>query len=474
MNTEVKKLINPGRTYVMYYIAKFCFTILTCMETYYIASYTTDAALIPVVLVFIPLTIPTIVDFIMSFLNGIILEKMPHPLGKYTFWMAIGPIVASICYAIVYIRFDDDKTCAIIMCAMIIIAHFFWNIAEITHTSVPSIMTDEVKQRSTLSMLQSSGSSVATFVFGLVALPIINAVNEKTGTLTQGYFALTVICGVLYIIGYLLLAFTIRGMEKREEELVAAAAARKAAEAHNEKAAKLSGKEMLQSFFGNGPLVALTLMQLFTWLCGFVPMGFTVYFFRCSLGAMAMMSLFVSGRSLAGMFAMFLFPVYQKLFKGNKKRMLLTCNLISIAWYFIFYFLRCNVMAYIVVSILVRLFAGPGAMNTLAFYADAATYAQWKTGADSRAFVMSLYTIPLKLALLIRGVLTSAILVALNYDPGLEPSTYKEPFFFVYVLLSGIFSLIAWLIMLFGYHLSEAKVTQMALEIQQRSTNSST
>ena len=469
MNTEVKRLMNPGRTYALYYIAKFCFTILTCMETYYIASYTTDAALIPVVLVFIPLTIPTIVDFIMSFLNGIILEKMPHPLGKYTFWMAIGPIIASICYAIVYIRFDDDKTCAIIMCIMIIIAHFFWNIAEITHTSVPSIMTDDVKQRSTLSMLQSSGSSVATFVFGLVALPIIEHFNATSGTITRGYFVLTVICGVLYIIGYLMLAINIRGMEKREEELVAAAAAKKAEEAHNEKAAKLSGKEMLQSFFGNGPLVALTLMQLFTWLCGFVPMGFTVYFFRCSLGAMGMMSLFVSGRSLAGMFGMFLFPIYQKVFKGNKKAMLLTCNIISIAWYFIFYFFRCSVSAYIVVSIIIRLVASPGAMNTLAFYADAATYAQWKTGADSRAFVMSLYTIPLKLALLIRGVLTSAILVALAYDPAMPPETYKEPFFFVYVLLSGIFSLIAWLIMLFGYHLSEAKVTQMALDIQERS-----
>ncbi len=469
MNTEVKKLMNPGRTKVLYIIAKFCFTILTCMETYYIASYTTDKALIPVVLVFIPLTIPTIVDFLQSFVNGIIIEKMPHPLGKYTFWMAIGPIVAAIAYSIVFIRWDNDKVCAIVMCVMIIIAHFFWNIAEITHTSVPSIMTDDVKERSTLSMLQSAGSSVATFVFGLVALPIINAVNAKTGTETRGYFAMTVLCGVLYVIGYILLAINIRGMEKREEELVAAASAKKAAAAHNEKAGKLSGKDMLKSFFGNGPLVALTLMQLFTWLCGFVPMGFTYYFFNCSLGAIGMMSVFVSGRSLAGMFAMFLFPVYQKIFKGNKKAMLLTCNIISIAWYFIFFAIRCNVTIYIVVSIIVRLVASPGAMNTLALYADAATYAQWKTGADSRAFVMSTYTIPLKLALLIRGVLTSAILVALNYNPALEPSTYKEPFFFVYVLLSGIFSLAAWLILLFGYHLKEERVTEMAMEIQQRS-----
>ena len=124
MNTEVKKLINPGRTKVLYIIAKFCFTILTCMETYYIASYTTDKALIPVVLVFIPLTIPTIVDFLQSFVNGIIIEKMPHPLGKYTFWMAIGPIVAAIAYSIVFIRWDNDKVCAIVMCVMIIIAHF--------------------------------------------------------------------------------------------------------------------------------------------------------------------------------------------------------------------------------------------------------------------------------------------------------------------------------------------------------------
>jgi len=473
---QVKRLMNPTRIKILYLAAKFCFNMVACMEMYYIAAYTTDIAFIPVVISFIPLTIPTIVDFIMSFLNGVILEKMPHPLGKYTFWMGIGPIVASIAYIITYIRFDNDMVCAVVMCITIIIAHLFWNIAEITHTSVPSIFTDDQKERSTLSMLQNSGSTWSSFLFGLIAMPIITAVSNATGAVNNapgstvmisGYTVMTIIAAIMYIIGYGLLAINIRGMEKREEELVKAAEAKRAAKEGG--TGKLKGKDMLKSFFGNGPLIILTIYQFCTWMVAFVPMGFQYYFFNCSLGALAMMSVFISATSLAGMFGMVMFPVYQKIFKGSKKRMMLTLAIIGLAWSYIFYIFRFPIMVYLVVSILQRLFLSAGGFNVLALYSDTATYAQWKTGADSRAFVMSIYTIPLKLALLIRGIVTAAILVGINYDATKEPSVYADTFWNVYILMPAIISTVGWVIFLIGYRLKEDQVTQMALEIEQRS-----
>ena len=472
---QVKRLINPTKIKILYLAAKFCFNMIACMEMYYIAAYTTDIAFIPVAITFIPLTIPNIVDFIQSFVNGIILEKMPHPLGKYTFWMGIGPIIASVCYAIVYFRFDNDMTCAVVMCVMIIVAHFFWNIAEITHTSVPSIFTDDQKERSTLSMLQNSGTTWSSFLFGLIAMPIITAVSAKTGAVNNapgstvmisGYTVMTIIAGIMYIIGYGLLAVNIRGMEKREEELVKAAEVRRAAKEGG--SGKLKGKDMLKSFFQNPPLIILTVYQFCTWIVAFVPMGFQYYFFNCSLGALAMMSVFISATSLAGMFGMLMFPIYQKLFKGSKKRMMLTLSIIGLAWSYIFYIFRFPIMVYLVVSILQRLFLSAGGFNVLAMYSDTATYAQWKTGADSRAFVMSTYTIPLKLALLIRGVITAAILVGINYDATKDPSYYADTFWNVYILMPAIVSTIGWVVMLIGYRLKEDQVTQMALEIEQR------
>ena len=445
---QVKRLMNPTKTKILYLAAKFCFNMIACMEMYYIAAYTTDIAFIPVVMTFIPLTIPNIVDFLQSFVNGIIIEKMPHPLGKYTFWMGLGPII---------------------------VAHFFWNIAEITHTSVPSIFTDDQKERSTLSMLQNSGTTWSSFLFGLIAMPIITAVSAKTGAVNNapgstvmisGYTVMTIIAGIMYIIGYGLLAINIRGMEKREEELVKAAEAKRAAKEGG--SGKLKGKDMLKSFFQNPPLIILTVYQFCTWIVAFVPMGFQYYFFNCSLGALAMMSVFISATSLAGMFGMLMFPIYQKVFKGSKKRMMLTLSIIGLAWSYIFYIFRFPIMVYLVVSILQRLFLSAGGFNVLAMYSDTATYAQWKTGADSRAFVMSTYTIPLKLALLIRGVITAAILVGINYDATKDPSYYADTFWNVYILMPAIVSTIGWVVMLIGYRLKEDQVTQMALEIEQR------
>ena len=473
---QVKRLINPTKIKILYLAAKFCFNMVACMEMYYIAAYTTDIAFIPVAITFIPLTIPNIVDFLQSFVNGVIIEKMPHPLGKYTFWMGIGPIIASIAYIIVYIRFDNDMTCAVIMCIMIILAHFFWNIAEITHTSVPSVFTDDTKERSTLSMLQNSGTTWSSFLFGLIAMPIITAVSAKTGAVNNtygstvmisGYTIMTIIAAIMYIIGYGLLAINIRGMEKREEELVAAAEHKRAAKEGG--TGKLKGKDMLKSFFSNPPLIVLTIFQFCNWMVAFVPMGFQYYFFNCSLGALAMMSVFISATSLAGMFSMLMFPIYQRLFKYDKKRMMLTLSIVNHIWSFVFYIFRFPIMIYLVVSILQRLFTSAGGFNTLAIYSDTATYAQWKTGADSRAFVMSCYTIPLKLALLIRGVITAAILAGIQYDASVAPSTYADTFWNVYILMPACISTVGWFIFLIGYRLKEDQVTQMALEIQQRS-----
>ena len=81
---------------------------------------------------------------------------------------------------------------------------------------------------------------------------------------------------------------------------------------------------------------------------------------------------------------------------------------------------------------------------------------------------MSTYTIPLKLALLIRGVITAAILVGINYDATKDPSYYADTFWNVYILMPAIVSTIGWVVMLIGYRLKEDQVTQMALEIEER------
>ena len=112
--------------------------------------------------------------------------------------------------------------------------------------------------------------------------------------------------------------------------------------------------------------------------------------------------------------------------------------------------------------------AGVSQMPLIALYSDAATYGEWKTGVNCRAFVMSMYNIPLKLGLLIKGVVISVILAAIHYDASLPPATFKNAFYNGYLLLMAILNLIAVLILVAGFKLTEDQVTQMALEIQER------
>ena len=97
---EVKRMTKPRATKTLYFLGKFMFSLFVGLEMYYFSAYLTDAALLPVAVVGLVLNIPTVVDLIFSFLNGVIIEKLHLPFGKYRFWLIVGPIVATITYAL--------------------------------------------------------------------------------------------------------------------------------------------------------------------------------------------------------------------------------------------------------------------------------------------------------------------------------------------------------------------------------------
>lgn len=456
---EVKRLKSPKKTQFLYFMGKFMFNLFTGMEMYYFASYLTDAALLPLALAGIAMNVPTIIDLILSFFNGAIMEKLRVPIGKYRFWLIVGPVVATITYAVCYIRVKNDLVCAIMVTVMLIIAHFFWALAENTYTSLPAIITDDMNERSNMSMLCGMGANWSSFLFGLIGMPLILLFNGLTGSTTHGYAVTTLVVGILYSISYILLALDITEAEKLEM----AKAAR-----NGKKEQGPSWKEMLSNVVKNPPMIALMLYSLFYWIVSFVGSGFMVYYFNCTLGAAAMMGIAVTTRSLGGMFTGFIYPFFMKLFKGNKRNLVLFGNAVNVVRMVITWAVRPGPMGFIISNAICSLFFGLSIMPLIAMYSDCANYGEWKTGVASKSFVMSMYCVPLKIGLTGNRAILSIVLGIIGYNALANPAQYAEAFNFSYNMLMAIITVIGCLILFFGYHLTEEKVQQCTAEVEAR------
>jgi GPH family glycoside/pentoside/hexuronide:cation symporter len=107
-----------------------------------------------------------------------------------------------------------------------------------------------------------------------------------------------------------------------------------------------------------------------------------------------------------------------------------------------------------------------------ALYADTVVYATWKTGKDASGWIMGLQTLPLKLAIFLKGLILPAVLAAVSFSPKLDPATLSDaarqglatPF----TLIPGIFCVAGTLLLIFGFRLTKQKVAKYQAEIDKR------
>ena len=86
---------------------------------------------------------------------------------------------------------------------------------------------------------------------------------------------------------------------------------------------------------------------------------------------------------------------------------------------FLGYLLYANAWAVIICMGIAFIFYGIAFAATPACYADCVVAATWKTGQDASGWIMGLQNVPLKLSLVFRSIIISAVLVMTNWESGI-------------------------------------------------------
>jgi glucuronide carrier protein len=109
-----------------------------------------------------------------------------------------------------------------------------------------------------------------------------------------------------------------------------------------------------------------------------------------------------------------------------------------------------------------------GSMIT-ALFADTGVYGEWKTGKNIQAFTMSLLTLPIKVAVLLRSAIMTVGLTAIGFVANTVPSQkVVDGISSIMIFSPAVACVTAAAIFYFGYRIEDKDILRMQDEIAAR------
>jgi GPH family glycoside/pentoside/hexuronide:cation symporter len=456
MSTETasgKSKKTPAITQSGFFVSQALFAAVTCIEIYYFTGFLVDIARIPLGLVAIIKTVTAVLDFAFALLMPVIMQKLRLPLGKYRSAFVIFPAIYAIFGALAISKISDTNMA--ITAGVIIVSYFIsrclWNLTDASSSVFTSVIAREYPDAQTkLSMWRGRGSASSSLWFGVLAGPLIIAFSKMTtGGLSDnavwGYTFMALVIFVINIVGYAWLYISTKQFKKIDMEELKVGT-------RESDAPSVSVLDMLKAVATNKALLSIWVYDVFRQLGMFYGSGVAFFYWTYTLGAPWAIAISVTVGGVGGFLGGFLSEiVVRKL--GTKKAILFSMfggAILGIVMFLIPWSGDGGAWAVMIIRTVTGLALASPMILITKTYADCSTYAEYKTGKDTRATVMSSYAIPIKIMSVIIGGVTTLAIALTGYVAGGEiTESVTKGFSFIFFVVPSIFNLIAGVAILF-------------------------
>lgn len=388
-------------------------------------------------------------------------DKRKYKKNKFLAYIwagSIGLIVGGSCC---FLPFPNASVIAkaIIFVAGYVVWDAFYTVANVPYGSLLSLISDDVKDRASLSAWRSVGSIFGNMI-PMVILPFI-IYDKDNNLIGERVFIAALIMGAL---GFICFQFMIRNTEIRVEENVIL----------NEEKPKFNVFKAFVNFIKNRPAVGATIaaMGMFIGMQGAataVTVIFQSYFKNVQ----------ISG--LIQLFAMIPIVVFTPLARNAVakygKKELATfgsiCSMVAALGLFLVFpqNTTLDLILYIVFQLIFSLGLGIYSTVSWAMMGDAIDYNEWKTGSREEGTVYSLHSFFRKLAQGIGPALVLVIMVALGYKGKDEGNQIWEVAVRMRYLVAGTY-MVSAVLQFIGlglvYNLDKKKLNEMNEELKSR------
>jgi GPH family glycoside/pentoside/hexuronide:cation symporter len=436
------------REKVGYGLGDFAANIVFQTVMIFLMYYYTDIFGIPVAAVGTLFLLSRIWDAINDPLMGAVSDRTKSKHGRFRPWIKWTALPFGVLAVLMFTTPDLSVEGKIIYAYVTyILMMMIYTANNIPYGALSGVMTSDSIERTSLNSYRFVfGQSAALMVQGLT-LPLIaflGAGDKQLGyQLTMGLFA-----AIAVVLFYVTFYNTKERIEPPKEQ-------------------KTPLKDDLKDLMKNRPWMILFLMGLVTFIFLSLRIAVGLYYFQYYVGDESLFSWFAVLGTIGLIIGIPLSKPLTKKF-GKRNTYIMSNALSGLAVLALFLPGPEQWKWAYAISALVGFFNGPGVPILWAMYADTADYAEWRFGRRATGIVFSAATFGQKFGWGIGGALTGWLLALFNYVPNMDQS--PEAIFGIKLMLSIIPGtlMIASVILLFFYNLSEDFMLKVQGELNTR------
>jgi Na+/melibiose symporter-like transporter len=427
---------------------------------YYLMYFLTDFAGITPAVVATILLISRVADFSFALVVGPIVQKSNMRWGKYRSWILISVFLVQIGIFMMFINPDIPLGAkAIIVCIGYILQNAPMNsLITAQYGLMANITGTSMENRMAISAKVIQGMRVATIIVSAVTLPFINYVLAHG---RNGFLVVSMIYGATMVASSLVMFVKTKEYDIFDKSL--------------KSVMNVSLGQMYGQTLRNSQIWVVLVANSFSTTAMLLVASLGIYYFQYSIGNVNMQPVSATILAIVACVAAFaMAPVAKKIGKRNSA---ITSALFgAVCMTLIGLFAHQNVWFYIVISSVLGFGAALVGVVGVNLFLDAAEYQLYKTGKDTRAFVVSLYNIPMKVGLAVSSPIAAFMLTNSGYKQeiidGTLMTSISNPQTFVrwFGLLLAVIYLICMLMYTFLYKITDAKAVEYVTENQKRMT----
>lgn len=448
-------------------VGDFLFDFHSSFKTYYWSIFLTSIAALPLATVTALNTIVSTCEIVMSFFYGVIMDKMkPMRWGRYrSIVLVLAPATAivSVLTWLVAGTVSSPTVVLVVLVILSLVYAVFFNLQYAANTTMVAVCGATEADRSFLSSRRWAWINADKVVLSAIATFLIARFSGIFGdSVVYPYILVAAVFAALLLIGQYIIFKITDGYEATAADMSASPAAKKAE--------RVTFKVMLDTVIHNPPLLAMFCAQCCTTTVSFILAQMAAYQFNFALEAPKMLAFYLAATNFGAVLGSLAAGILGK--KMEAKKLSMCCLPLCVIFLICARLFAGSVLLFTIFILLERTCSNCNYSTFVTMYSNCAIFAEYKNGVNTSGLVMSITNIPVKVAVLITGILIPAVLSFTGYDAAMTtvPEAVKSGLTNAITIIPAVCYCGAFLIVTFCFKLTGKEVARMQDEINARKT----
>lgn len=381
------------RQRVGYGIADLSCNLVWQLISLYLMFFYTDVMELPAYYVGIMFLVTRLVDGVADVLMGLVIDNTTTRWGRCRPYLLIGAVPFGLLCVLAFYVPDFGTTGKLIYAFLTYLClSFLYTIVNIPFCAMLPFITNDSRERTTLSTVRILLGSLGSTIVAVATLPLVNTLGK--GNQTQGFFYTAIVFGVIATF-FLLISF------RNVEEKISITQER------------MTLKRAWTGLKFNQPWFVFALNIFLMWGAFFFQTGALVYFFHYYVGNVELTAIIAGISTFVPLLGTLTVPALASRMK--KRHVYLVASSINLIGMAMMIVSGVQTLGLMIGAVILSLGAGQRTAIYFSMQADPVDYGVWKTGINTAGILTSINGFLGKVAMAGAGAITGILLSSGGY-----------------------------------------------------------